>query len=317
MLKLPRIGLRPAAMAAVVVCLSTGASAAVTVTALPAQASAQPYGAFAYSPSNWHVVAAGFGSSATAAETAAIKNCGKGDCIPVTWFEHAYAQFDVSNSPHAWGDAYSTTAQGATQLALSYCEKGGGTASSCKPATPVVDASPSSASTGADLLGRACMVFAPLGADIIDGILGPYGHVGWAFLTDRDSGTWIFGANEGGSQLKGLGGPSKTWIDNGNWSKLVHDFSSAVDYHSAGYYLFLRCSSFAGNNSLQAYNKALSLSHTTYSFFGNNDCLTNAVDILRVYGATLNASDTWPSGTWAPKDYYYNELTGWEPSGYL
>ena len=271
-----------------------------------------------FSPSDHSVVADGFGSNTTAAETAAINNCtakGKSDCIPVGWFGHAYGQFDVSTTKGAWGYGYASTAKSAASWALYYCKQSGGTSSSCKVAVPAVaTASPSSSATGADLFGRACMVFAPLGADF--GLLGTYGHVGWAFLTDRDSGTWIFGANEGGSQLNGAGGPSKTWIDKGNWSKLVNDFSSAVDYHSAAYYLFPRCSSFAGNNSLQGYNEALSLWHKTYSF-PNNDCLTNAVDILKTYGATLNASDSWPSGHWAPKDYYYNELTGWEPSGYL
>lgn len=287
-------------------------SAAATVSLTPQSGGSISYGAFAYAPPDYSSVAVAGGTSAVNAEVAAIHKCGQPDCIPVAGFEDAYGTFDVGAG--AWGWGYAATSQAADQNALSHCRSHGG-GSACHPVIRAVTANPSTHNNGSDLTGRACMVFAPLGADIIDGVLGPYGHVGWAFLTDRDSGTWIFGANEGPS--KGAGGPSETWIDKGNWSKLVNDFSSAVDYHKAGYYLFLRCSSFAGNNSLLAYNKALSLWRETYSFFSNNDCLTNAVDILRVYGATLEASDSWPYGHWAPKDYYYNELTGWEPSGYL
>jgi len=293
--------------AAVVLCLSTCALAAVTVNALPAQASTQPYGAFAYSPSNWHVVAAGFGSTATAAETAAIKNCGKSDCIAVTWFKHAYAQFDVSNSPHAWGDAYSTTPQGATKLALSYCEKAGGTVGSCKSATPVVDASHSSASTGADLLGRACMINAP------SGVLGTWdgisliGHVGWAFLVNRDSGSWYFGANEGPSD--GPGTPSKTWATDGNWAAVVSTFSHLDGGH---YYLTYRCESMPLNDGSYAQSVVSNEEGANYNI-PFNDCLSNAVDVLAAYGVTgLPSDQSHP----VPNTYYAN-LPGFEAAGSL
>lgn len=262
------------------------------------------YGAFAYSPANHSIVAAAGGTTALGAETAAIEECGVSDCIPVAWFEHAYATLDTG-AGDAWGWGYAATSQGADQNALNYCEKYG---SQCHPVMRVLTPLPSSADQGSDLLGRACMINAPDGADFK--LLGTYGHVGWAFLSDRVNGTWVFGADEGPS-FKYLGAPSNTWISSGNWSTLVNTFTTAKDYHGAGYYETFRCSSSGSNNYLQAYNKALDLARNAY-YVPGNDCLSNAVDILTAYGASgLGASDILH---WSPNDYFNNQLSGWEPA---
>ena len=173
------------------------ALAAALVTASPAHSATTvyQYGAFAYSPAHHSIVAAGSGPDAADADSSAVTHCDQraAGCVPVTWFRHAYASFAVgagTGSKKAWGWGRAGTAAGADQNALSYCKNHGG-GMQCHIVLRAVTASPSaSAQQGSDLIGRVCMINAPTGAFTL-------GHVGWAYLVNRDTGQWEFGANAG------------------------------------------------------------------------------------------------------------------------
>lgn len=53
----------------------------------------------------------GNGTTASAAEVAAMSDCGRSDCIPIAWFEHANAAFALGANGD-WGWAYDSTAAG-------------------------------------------------------------------------------------------------------------------------------------------------------------------------------------------------------------
>jgi hypothetical protein len=146
------------------------------------------------------------------------------------------------------------------------------------------------------------MIDAPSGADVGIGPIGtgPYGHVGWAYLIDRDYGPWFFGANEGALP----GQPSKTWRTTGSWSNLVATFTQANNYHAASYYKYVRCQSLPVNNSNGAASVVATQQGKPYNV-PKNDCLSNAVDVLRTYGGTGLPSAL---NEWRPNLYFNSQL---------
>ena len=281
-------------------------SVTMAIMTPPAQAAAYPYGSFAYSPSHHSIFAAGGGATATAAEAAAISNCtrkGPHDCIPVAWFKRAYGAFAVGTGGWGWGS--NGTQAGANSNALNQCSNHGGT--HCRILLTHATAAPSqSDQTYSNLIGRVCLTFAPKGAITL-------GHVGWAVLVNRDTGSWFFGANEGDGHLT-AGFPSRTWYRTGNWTSLLKIFISNLGqgrhkayFHASGYYKTYRCESFGISDPGNAQSVAGSQQGANYRI-PFNDCLSNAVDVLRADGATnLPSYVTDP----VPKDYY-NKLPGFE-----
>lgn len=263
------------------------ATSTVTFTTTASEAQST-YGAFAYSPAQHSVVAAGSGQTPVSAQDYAIAQCRRRakDCLPVTWYRNAYAAFVVgAGTAWAWGRSGISPGD-ADERALSFCRAHGG-GMQCRVILRGATSSPSvSAQAGEDLVGRVCMVFAPSGANF--GILGKYGHVGWAYLIDRDRGSWFWGANEGPS-LDRFGVPSRTWRAGGLWAggaalpSLVTSFRTAGNYHAANYYQYVRCSSGPWHNPTSAAATAAAQQQQPYRV-PNNDCLSNTVDIFRAYG---------------------------------
>jgi hypothetical protein len=280
---LRRLALRAALLAVMAV---TAIAVTGVANAPGAHAAALPYGAFAYSPARHSIVDTGYGVSARDAQTNAVARCARNatDCLPVTWFTHAYAAFATGagtggDQAWAWGRS-GLSARDAEGLAISFCQQHGG-GSACRIVLPAQTAAPDpSAQTGQDLVGRVCFVNAPSGADLG---LGPWGHVGWMYLADRDYGTWNVGANEGPDGI--YGSPSKTWRGGGSWDVVVNLLKSAGNFHSADYYKYIRCQSVDSNNWPQAASTAATQHRAAY-YVPNSDCLSNAVDVIRSYGVT-------------------------------
>jgi hypothetical protein len=151
------------------------------------------------------------------------------------------------------------------------------------------------------------MTNAPTGAFTI-------GHVGWAYLVNRDTGQWEYGANEGPNGFPG--DPSKVWLAQTGWPEMIKLFTHALPgtgkhpdyYHKAKYYVSYRCESTGLNDSSNALSTAEGQIGQDYSI-PTNDCLSNAVDVLRAYGATLGASYI---NDPAPNDYFNHKLTFFE-----
>ena len=300
-----------AAAAPLVLSLAGAASAA------PAAASSGNYGSFAYSPAKASIVAKGFGSTALKAEDAAEAQCEKHakDCLPVVWFEHAYATFEVGPN-HAWAWGASPTSAGADHAADSWCSTHGG-GKNCRVVLRAVTTAPSSSAIGTDLRGRMCMVNAPTGVISIDGH-NIIGHVGWAYLKNRDTGLWEYGANEGPVSIIHLDWRSKTWVRDGTWTKLVVAFAKDLGkgkektyFHKAGFYTSIRCSSQAGFTS-DAHAKAESQQNKKYSY-PDNDCLSNAVDVLVADGNPGLADALSPLQNTLPNWYYAHGLSNFSP----
>jgi len=262
--------IRLAVVLAVAVAPAAAGAGIASAQAVQAAASSGAYGAFAYSPSDHADVGAATASSVTAAEIDARADCGAFDCIPVAWFEHADAGFDVGPGGD-WGWGYGPTEAVASANALHFCGEG------CQTVYRISTSSPSTADTGADLIGRVCMINAPSGALDI-------GHVGWAYLVNRDTGTWEFGANEG--PVHGLGSPSETWHASGTLADMEDTFATASHHHSAGYYTSFDCQSGPWNDSSAALGKVNAENGKPYDI-PSNDCLSNAISVIRAYGDDL------------------------------
>src|SRR5664280_2475185 len=76
--------------------------------------------------------------------------------------------------------------------------------------------------------GEVCLFNNPTGAQL--GILGPQGHVGWAFEIG-DTTTWEFGATEGNSNpvIPKLT-DTHSWSDMGSWNDVQAKFKSGGHY---------------------------------------------------------------------------------------
>jgi len=130
------------------------------------------------------------------------------------------------------------------------------------------------------------MINDPSGVVSLNGI-NLIGHVGWAFLVNRDSGSWYYGANEGPVTLPYVS-LSKIWATDGTWADLLKAFSgeygTASDptyYHKAGLYTTYRCESIPLNDSSYAQSVVSGeLSSPGDYSPPDNDCLSNAVDVL-------------------------------------
>ena len=267
------------------------------------------YGAFAYSPSNHLTVASGYGSTPALAEQAAESACSHhaADCLPVVYFIHSYATYETgANGAWSWGSA--PTLAAADAAATSWCSTHGG-GSACAVRLHAETTAPSSADHGTDLMGRMCMLNAPSGVTgTLPSGLEVVGHVGWAYLQNRDTGVWEFGANEG----PGEGKPALEWYQDGTWPDLVSVFTHKLTigrtvYHKANFYLTYRCASEPAGFTSDAHAKVLSEQHTIYylPFFGHpeNDCLSNAVDVLSADGVGL-PNDEEPIVNALPNHYY-------------
>jgi len=87
------------------------------------------YGAIAYSPSGGSYGYSSNFADRADAETRALKECGKDDCVIATWFfNHCGALATSSNG--SWGADQAASEQGAQALAQARCVREGG--SNCK-----------------------------------------------------------------------------------------------------------------------------------------------------------------------------------------
>ncbi len=221
----------------------------------------------------------------------------------MVWFKQAYGAFAVGTG--AWGWGTNGTQAGASANALNYCNTHGGT--NCHLVLAYATAAPSqTAQIASDLIWRVCLIFAPSGALTL-------GHVGWAILANRDAGSWFFGANEGEGHLT-AGFPSRTWYRTGSWARLLRVFThrlgqsrDKIYFHKANYYKTYRCESLGISDPANAQSVAGSQQGANYDI-PFNDCLSNAVDVLRADGATnlpSYVSDPVPAT-------YYKSLPGFE-----
>lgn len=295
-------------------------SARATVTTNESVAPGAGYfGAFAYSPSHHYAVEWGGGKTALAAEDNALAACRtydrEADCIPVAWYYRTYASFAVGSgtgSHQAWGWGYSATQAGADQIALNECSNNG---SGCVIVMRHVTSSPrGSSQSGIDLTGRVCMVNAPSGGVRV-GKIFISGHVGWAFLVNRDTGSWIYGATERASGVVGAS-PAVTWYRDGTWGQLTIGFARKLgDLHPANYYKSLRCESLPAGSGAAAFAEVEYQQGKTYDI-PYNDCLSDAVIILRDYGATGLGTNPYkplyPNAV--PNWYYSHALNGFSPT---
>lgn len=138
------------------------------------------------------------------------------------------------------------------------------------------------------------------------------GHVGWAYLANPATGTWVFGANEGPVHI--YGGSSLTWIASGKWSYVISIFKNALGapgksktyFHPGNYYASYRCATVPTYNSAAALKVAKSQGGESYTI-PLSDCLAQATDVLAKYGAPINDSTYllfYPE--WVPNTYYHS-----------
>ncbi len=313
-----------AAIAAMALTLMSGAAPAAAA-APQASAAADAYGAFAYSPPQYYSVVDAFGKTAAAAEDAAVAMCkagGNTGCIPVAWFTHGYGTFAIDEDDNAFGWAIKPTLAAADDAADESCaEVSDG--STCNVVLNPVTADPSNAAKGANLTGRACVFNAPKGGVPLtfDGQVMS-GHVGWAYLINRNTGMWELGANEGPvDNLYGY--KSKTWIAEGSWAEVLQLFKGALPggtgknrnyYHPKNYYKTYRCVSTTTNHSAAALKEALSEYGELYTI-PDYDCLAQVTFVLGVYGAPISEHRYIVNPYyWVPNNYYKSKyMADFEP----
>jgi hypothetical protein len=167
------------------------------------------------------------------------------------------------------------------------------------------------------VLGEACVFNAPSGGLTITVPhthvrLYASGHVGWAYLSDPATGTWVFGANEGPEDL--YLGPSLTWIAWGPWSYVVSIFKNALGapgksatyYHPGNYYKSYRCATVSAYHSAAALEVAKSQGGEDYTI-PLTDCLAQTTEVLAKYGAPINDSTYLLHYLeWDPNTYYHS-----------
>lgn len=165
------------------------------------------------------------------------------------------------------------------------------------------------------LPGEACVFNAPSGGLRVtvphtNVHLLVSGHVGWAYLSDPATGTWVFGANEGPVHL--YLGSSLTWIGSGKWSYVLSTFENALGvagksktyFHPGNYYKSYRCVAVPAYNSAAALKIAKGQGGESYTI-PLSDCLTQTTDVLSKYGAPLNDSTYLLNYLeWVPNTYY-------------
>lgn len=144
--------------------------------------------------------------------------------------------------------------------------------------------------------GRACLFNSPNGVSA-NGIVG---HMGWAFKSGAGD-NWVYGATEGtGSPLVDAGKNTNTWQRNGTWDDVLYAFGSGINNGKGiGYYTSYRCKDVRSSEPTLAYNQAITAARSGYHVL-NDNCLTKAVDILRVYGL----ADMHRAASTAPNSYY-------------
>jgi hypothetical protein len=128
----------------------------------------------------------------------------------------------------------------------------------------VATATASSASTS----GAACVFNAPTA------VLG-LGHVGWGF--ELPGGNWEFGANDGGTELGGVTGPSKTWYQAGNLANMLATFTKA------GNYTQYRCATVSASNASAAQVDVINEQYELY-IPPISDCESQTDTVLGKYG---------------------------------
>lgn len=293
------------------------------------------FGAFAYSPSNHSVVTDGWGKDKTSAQDKAVEQCRAkaDDCIPVAWFANSRAAFAVATGG-AWSWGRAETQEQADAMARQGCQAKGG--EDCTVTLQHETKDPSAKGKGEDLIGRVCLVSSPdsgtpYGVTLdkngnVKSVKYYHGHVGWAFLVDRESGQWYYGANEGpkGTEFSKQRKPKKRikhggkpliesrmwWVhemfdSRATWPGLVATFAGKK-------YEVLRCQSGNWNNSIAAFEKAKSQQEMAY-LPPKSDCLSHAVDVLREYGATSGLAADYVKN-FEPNAYFTAELVDFEPS---
>ncbi|MBO0808615.1 MAG: DUF4189 domain-containing protein [Actinobacteria bacterium] len=229
------------------------------------------------------MVAKGFGTTAARAAAAAEARCRKQakDCLPVVSFSHAYATFAVG-AGKAWSWGTSSSKAVADAEARNWCASHGG-AHACRVVLRAATTDPSTLAHATDLQGRICLVNAPDGVITASG-RHFYGRVGWAYLKNRDTGRWEYGATEG----RKPGRPARSWVRDGTWPQLVATFIKALGwpgsktyFHRAGFYQSVRCSSMAVADKKAARNVAEGQLASKRRFqVPGYDSLSNAVRVL-------------------------------------
>lgn len=187
--------------------------------------------------------------------------------------------------------------------------------SPCNVVFNPVTARPSRAATGSNLVGRVCVINAPTGAPIFGHHAG---HVGWAYLVNRNTGEWEFGANEGPLDLP-LDDHSKTWFATGTEQQMEAAFAGAWPGtgsdpkfdHGPGYYKYIRCESLGVNHAKAAFGTVVKQQGELY-VPATSDCLSDVVNVIRIYSghtAGLPSDVAHPF----PNSYFKNELPNFEP----
>jgi hypothetical protein len=163
--------------------------------------------------------------------------------------------------------------------------------------------------------GEACVFNAPPGGIRItvphtSVHLFVSGHVGWAYLSNPATGTWVFGANEGPAHV--YLGTSLTWIGSGKWSYVISTFKNALGapgksksyFHPGNYYKSYRCVTVPTYHSAAALKVAESQGGESYTI-PLSDCLTQTTDVLSKYGAPINDSTYLLNYIeWVPNAFY-------------
>lgn len=165
--------------------------------------------------------------------------------------------------------------------------------------------------------GEACVFNAPNGGVnlAVKGVhIYVSGHVGWAYLSNPATGTWVFGANEGPVSVLPPDLTSKTWADSGTWADVLSTFKNALGapgkaktyFHAGNYYKTYRCVTVPTYHSASALSTAESLGGVIYTI-PLTDCLSQATAVLAKYGAPINNTTYYldvHAADWQPNTYY-------------
>jgi hypothetical protein len=157
--------------------------------------------------------------------------------------------------------------------------------------------------SAASTWGEACVFNAPDGADY--GLLGTYGHVGWAFESASD-GSWEYGANEGPYDWQTGNWISQTWIFTNDIQQfMLTDFASGGPFRLSGYYTTYKCTAVADPNPSAADQEAQNEYGETYVLV-TQDCESQVYKVLSAYGVSWLPNDITNPGP----NSWYADLTG-------
>jgi hypothetical protein len=216
------------------------------------------------------------------------------------------------------GSAVSLTWASAGTTAYVYPFQASSPAPSPSPSptpSPSPSPKPSPHPSPRQLSPTACVFNAPTGGFTVS-VDGEHisGHVGWSYLTDPQSGTWEYGANEGPVDLnpKHFNDFSRTWSSEGTWTDVLKAFAGPWPRsgtnkgydHPGGYYATYRCVSIKTFHAGAALSIVKAQAGEVYSI-PDFDCLAQAVQVLAAYGAPISEHAYLLNPYyWVPNHYY-------------